>query len=350
MLRGYNNYRGRSGKQGLLAIPLVILLLLSLGYLLIQNFLVYDAQGNVTVKWPFSWGQEDGEDDGSAAGLPGTSGPEEELTLIIEKPDSVVETEEPLRAVERTAAEFLAGAGPAAGSNAVVVELKGEKGAYAYTSTLAVEGALAEDAVSRDKLVNLLAGDRDWTAVAALHTLHDTHYAFANMAGAGICQTSGYIWYDSTNTHWLQPAKEGARAYLSELARECVDMGFDEILLRELTYPTAGKLQRIDYSDMAVTKEEALAAFLEGLREALAGRAVLSLQVNEELILEGAKAASGQDIRLLAPLVDRLWVETNDPDAVWAALETYLPEGTVREQYLVVIGETDAAEDGAVLP
>ena len=56
MTKGYQNYRGRDGKRWLLAIPLALALLLSLGYLFIENFVVYDARGNAEIDWPFSWG------------------------------------------------------------------------------------------------------------------------------------------------------------------------------------------------------------------------------------------------------------------------------------------------------
>ena len=57
------------------------------------------------------------------------------------------------------------------------------------------------------------------------------------MESAGICQSSGYIWYDNLSYYWLDPAKEQARDYIVDLALECARLGFDELLLEEVTYP-----------------------------------------------------------------------------------------------------------------
>ena len=331
--KGYHSYRGRGGgKRILLVVLLVAALLLSLGYLILQDFLVYDSRGNVTLDLPFFSGENSSARQ--EASEPDSGGGVE---VIIEK------TEEPedltLRGQETALYDLRAALPqPGQGINALVMTLKGENGVLYYQSALAAEGAKDSQALSQDVISARLGEERDWSAVAALDCLHDTAYAFANMAGAGICQSSGYIWYDNTNTHWLDPSKEGARAYLAGLAGECVRMGFDEVLLRGLAYPTQGKQYKIDYSAMTVTKGEALAATVADIRAAVEEDTVLSLALEEELILAGSDEVSGQDISLLVPLVDRVYVATEDPDAVWAALEPYVPQGRERESFLVVVG------------
>ena len=331
--RGYHSYRGRGGRgRVLLAVVLALILLLALGFLFLQDFMVYDSQGNMTLDLPFL--RDDEPDPEPQA----PTEPEEDVNLIIEAPETPAELS--LRAMEISLYDFRAAAPrPEAGFNGLVAEVKGEDGVLYYQSALAAEGAEDPQALSQEALTARLGEERDWTAVAALHCLHDTYYAFANMDGAGICQSSGYIWYDNTNTHWLDPSKEAARAYLCGLAAECADMGFDEILLRGLAYPTRGKQYKIDYSGMTVSKAEALETAMEALRETLGEETALSLELEEELILAGSEEVSGQDIARLVPLADRVYVETEDPDAVWAALAPYVPEGRERETFLVVTGE-----------
>ena len=53
------------------------------------------------------------------------------------------------------------------------------------------------------------------------------------MESAGICQPNGYIWYDYDLNHWLEPEKEAARRYVIDLALECAQMGFDELMLED---------------------------------------------------------------------------------------------------------------------
>ena len=348
--RGYNTYRGRDGgpRHGGLILLLVLVLLLSGGYLVSQNFLVYDAQGGVALELPFlrlelpflNRGQPgENVDKDPAEQDPPPSPPEDEedeVNLIIEPPPPP--PEDPLRAREIQLSALAADTVPGEGRNGLVMEVKGSNGALYFRTDFAAKDATSGRAVSRESVTELLAGERDWSAVAALHTFHDSFYAFAHMQDAGICQPTGYIWYNF-NTFWLEPAKEGTRSYLYGLARECEAMGFDEILLRGFTYPTAGNLHKIDYSSRTVTKEEALVSFLTGLRETLGEETKISLELEEALILAGAEEVSGLDISRLAPLVDRVYVAAEDPEAVWAALEPYVPEGRTRETYLVLLGQ-----------
>lgn len=354
--RGYNTYRGRDGgpRHGGLVLLLVLVLLVSGGYLVSQNFLVYDAQGGVALELPFlrlelpflgrDQPQEPADQDPAEADPPPDTPPEDEVNLIIEPPPPP--PEEPLRAREIQLSALAGDTLPGEGLNGLVMEVKGSNGALYFRTDFAAKDAASGRAVTQESVGALLAGERDWSAVAALHTFHDSFYAFAHMKEAGICQPTGYIWYNF-NTFWLEPAKEGTRSYLYGLARECEAMGFDEILLRGFTYPTAGNLHKIDYSGRTVTKEEALVNFLTGLREALGEDMKISLELEEALILAGAEEVSGLDISRLVPLVDRVYVTAEDPEAVWTALAPYVPEERTRETFLVLLGE--ARETGSFL-
>ena len=57
--RGYNSYRGRvSTGRIVLIVVLVLILLGAVGYLAVQNYLVYDEAGQVHLELP--WGRHDG--------------------------------------------------------------------------------------------------------------------------------------------------------------------------------------------------------------------------------------------------------------------------------------------------
>ena len=56
--RGYNSYRGRvSAGRIVLIVVLVLVLLGAIGYLAVQNYLVYDEAGQVHLELP--WGRRD---------------------------------------------------------------------------------------------------------------------------------------------------------------------------------------------------------------------------------------------------------------------------------------------------
>ena len=91
-------------------------------------------------------------------------------------------------------------------------------------------------------------------------------------------------------------------------------MGFDEILLAYISYPTGGELEKINYGEQP--KGENLARFVETVRAALEGTDVrLSLELPAEVIRTGTDDVTGQELRLLAPLADRIYAETTAEEA-----------------------------------
>lgn len=302
--RGYQNYHGkRNGKRILLVVALVLVLVLASAFLVLQEYIVYDSSGNISLDLPFLHRDED-------TGTQSAGG--EHLPIeIIEPEDTGAPGEAGGFAVEeQTLYDFWEEKGPAPGpgTQGLVSEVKGESGTFYYQSDWAVEGATDAHAVSRSGIAALLDGQRDWSAVAAVHCFRDDYYAMHDMAGAGICQPTGYIWFGMDNSHWLEPSKERTREYLCAVASECRDMGFDEVLLRSFTYPTRGNLEKIDDSERPVSKEEALAQFLEEMREALGEGMRLSVELKAEDVLAGHNSASGVDLARIVPLVDRLYV------------------------------------------
>ena len=156
------------------------------------------------------------------------------------------------------------------------------------------------------------------TAVARFNCLHDSYYAYAHMTDAAICQRSNpnYVWYDNLNWYWLDADKELARQYVVGLAVECAKLGYDELLLEELCYPTRGKLEKISYAGNTRSKTEALELLLTEMKAALEPYGTkLSLLVTEELLKEGKNDVSGVDLTVLLPLVDGVYAATDDAAA-----------------------------------
>ena len=309
--RGYHSYRGRprTGKV-LLVVVLVLLLLLSGGYLLLQDHIVYESDGSISLDLPFLQRKENKEEE------------QEDVNLEILPPDgsegeSDGDTAQPVtNALSMTAQTLCAQGLPESGYNAVAVEMKGFNGTFQYSSRYAASKALATDAVSQTQVTEALsAAGEDLNLVAQVGCFHDSFHAFADMTGSGICQSGGYIWYDDLRSHWMDPAKEGTRTYMAQVANECVSMGFTEILLTDFTYPTTGDLSQIDYSHLTVTKSEALTGFLTSLRESLPEGVKLSVELTEEQILGGADETSGVDAAAIAPLVDRIYLPSLSDEA-----------------------------------
>lgn len=150
--RGYHSYRGRprAGKI-LLVVVLVLLLALSGGYLLLQDYLVYESDGTISLDLPFLHGRDNSEDDGG------------DVNLEILSPDgadgqSVGERE---NALAMTAQELCAQGLPQSGYDAVVVEMKGFNGTFQYSSRYAKTKALADDAVTQTQITEALSAAGD---------------------------------------------------------------------------------------------------------------------------------------------------------------------------------------------
>ena len=329
--KGYHSYRGRRGARRVLGVALLALILLAACvYLFLQRYVTFTDSGEVRLDLPFFQQQED-----TAGEAPPADGGSEDVNLVIDAPEEQTpeaeETAVPygehrlvglsaLPADGAALAETLA----AQGANGFVYGVKDNTGKVSYDSAVALRDAVASDGPD-SQLLSALCQQEGVLSVARLNCFHDSYYAFAHMESAGICQSSGYIWYDNLSYHWLDPAKEQARSYVIDLALECARLGFDELLLEDVHYPSAGKLEKIDYSGNALGKTQALVQFLTELKEALAPYDVrVALLLDEETLLAqdgGALAeTTGQDLGQLLPLVDAVYARTSDPAAVEAAV------------------------------
>lgn len=338
--KGYSTYRGRTSPGKIILILLLVAVIIgAVGFLLLQDQLVFDSSGpHFEMLQPKS---------------PANADASAEVTLEIEEPPSVP-VDEPasqpqppapvkrveLHGVQLSQTPLTDWSGTAQrlpeGTDAVAVTVKDGLG-YVYSPT-DVQTAVTIGAVKASEKTAVALEDltqSDTYAIARLSLLHDSVYSMANMADAGLCQPSGYVWYDNHNLHWLDPNKVMARQYLCQLVRSCAEQGFDEILLTDFTYPTLGKLHKIDYR--GADKPAALHALLSDLKATLSEYDItLSVELPAESLLGSVNENSGLDLTDVVPRVDRVYAVTVEADvpalteAVTALSETtnFVPELT----------------------
>lgn len=325
---GYTGYRGRrpNGRRWLI-FALVLVLLAATAYLVVQRYMVYDMDGSYHFEFP--WFRRTG-----AGGQTALGGTRQDLEIVIERPDEPAAAQ-PLRARELRAPALAGGMSRALAElpeevNAVAVRLKTADGDLLYPSALpaAIEAkAVAGSSIAQSSLNELTASD--YYTVARLAALHDSRFSYAHMTEAAIEQRAykNYIWYAPDSSFYLAPEKELAREYLASIARELAALGFDELLFDEFGYPAAGRLNNIKTDAREITKEEALALLADGLREALSDTETrLSLVLDEDTVLSGANATTGQSLAVLAPRFDRVYVPTTEEN-VPALREALAPYG-----------------------
>lgn len=374
-LKGYSSYRGRQGFwRGFLIVVLVLILLAACAFLFLQRFITYSDDGSFRLELPEipflekvigeqeeqtqqnvnlvigSSGQdetEDGEETQQPEQSDGSSG---EMT----QPQQQIRPNTPLRLVGMSALPGNETALNAeldlVGADGFVFTAKADEGTVHFSSAVAMPAAVSADAVSGELLGKLCAIPGIYT-VAKINCFHDSLYAFANMETAGICQSNGYIWFDYNLGHWLDPEKEAARRYVIDLALECAQLGFDELMLEDVCYPARGKTYKIDYSKNTMGKTDALVQFLTQLRTELEPYGVQISVVLTEAQLNGTAENADQTgfaADRILPLVDTVYAAMTDPEATGAAVAAALGDSTV--PMLIPIVEDETAEGGWYLP
>ena len=310
--RGYHSYRGRGSKGKIvLAVLLVLVILAALCVIAMQRYVVYDEDGRPHLELP-SWGSEESKNEEEP--------PQEELDLTIQEPERPKEiyalsTAQTPLTEEDWQAEKQSLSAASTAFNAVAVTMKDASGHVYYDSAAA--GAVSQTIVKTDATTAAAIADLNETydyTIARLSCFLDPIASKADVEGLGLKNTGGYIFYDGNNLNWLDPGKAAARAYLCSLAKELAELGFDEILLTDVSYPTEGKLDKINYGE--TMKAENLETFLDEMRAALAEYDVtLSLELPASVVTEGSDNIAGLLLADVAPRVDRIYVETEADQA-----------------------------------
>jgi len=78
-------------------------------------------------------------------------------------------------------------------------------------------------------------------------------------------------WGDSQGVYWVDPASEEVWDYNIEIAKQAIDLGFDEINFDYIRFPSDGKLSVIEYPvyNKKISKYKIMNAFYKKLRDEL---------------------------------------------------------------------------------
>ena len=335
--RGYNNYRGRRSKgKAALAVLLILVILAAVVVILLQRNIIYDETGTPRMEVP--WQGETTEQETPFAGL----------DLVIQTPEKTVGEicgfRLPAGQLTRERYEsYLASVNSA--YDAVAVVLKDETGTVYFDAAAAVSESV-EIAEDTPEVLTELTDSETLHTIAQINCFHDPKAAKADLEGMGLKNTGGYLFYDGNNSQWLDPAKSAARQYVRDLAVEAAELGFDEILLTGLSYPTVGELDKIAYGDAA--KNVNLLTFLKELQTALEPYdTVISVELSADLITNGQDEAAGLVLAEILPEVDRVCAAVLPEEAETVA-ETLK---NVREDivFVPILEESDPSVTGSWL-
>ena len=311
--KGYSSYRGRGPKwKILLAILLVLVIAVAASVIYLQQFLVYGADGSRQIRLPWQTEEKAPPPDGEG------EAPENQpdVDVVVQEPEDQSPKETAafsLPAQALTQALWQETEKPS-GANAVAVRLKTSNGTVYFNAANAVSGAVETEMDTAAALAAVTAQEGLHT-IASVACLQDFKAANADVEGRGLKNTGGYIFYDGNNSLWLDPAKPGTREYVCALAKEIAELGFDELLLTDFSYPTVGKINKIHYNtDVPLANN--LDLLLSDLNTALESYDILlSVEVPEAVIAEGPDTVAGLDLNRLVSRVDRVYAVTTPEKA-----------------------------------
>ena len=158
--------------------------------------------------------------------------------------------------------------------NAVVIDVKGDRGWVPYTSTVPLTQEVgAQDRIMIQDMEALMGWFQahDIYTIARIVVFKDNPLARHHPEWAVHDLGTGGLWIDREGLAWTDPFREEGWDYNIALAVEAAEWGFDEIQFDYLRFPTDGEVKRAQYSQKstAESRPAAITGFLAQAREAL---------------------------------------------------------------------------------
>ncbi len=156
--------------------------------------------------------------------------------------------------------------------NAMVIDIKDSSGKVAYDSSVPLAQSIG---ISKGKIVDLSGlisklHEKNIYAIGRIAVFQDPALVRAR-PDLALKDAGGGIWSDRKGVTWVDPASREAWEYNAALAREVIELGFDEVNFDYIRFASDGATSRIVYPfwDGKIPKWEVMAAFFKYLRETL---------------------------------------------------------------------------------
>ncbi len=307
-MKNQRRYRGSRRKIGLLIPVLVVLCIIAATALyVINNNMTFTKEGSFFIP----------EKDETPQDV--------EANLVIEEPEVEIEPEQmpvvvpqgnvsdvrgyfvpvgSVKSVELFDAELIAA--KTAGANTLILEVKAEDGtlAYATKTRIGMSTGLAGDSAMLSESINK-ARESGYRVALYMSCFKDNEAARKNQIYS-VRTANKIIWLDGENMRWLSPYSEEACEYLAETVRELAEFSPDEIILSNISFPTFGKTEIIEYENGGVSKEEKISEFIEELKSA---SGEIKLSAVYENYKGNALSRSGQSTDAFANAFDTVYVK-----------------------------------------
>ena len=309
---GYDPYHGRSRGRTVLKVligVLLVLLVVSIAALFfLEPYIHYSIDG-VRLELPFFQGAEEDPDP------PTDTVP---IQVATPSPSPTPEPETDYRGVLLPVSALSDGTAltqaEAAGATTVLFEMKSIDGTLAFETQSALGTARDTDG-GNETIAQFTAGDVQ--TAAWLSCFRDNALPRADRSLS--IHSSGGNWWDDQQVRWCSPMSERMRSYITDLCRELAELGFDELVLDNCSFPNRGGTSAIlsddNYDPAALTKT--METFFQELDAALTDYPDLQVSVVTSLtVLNGGSDGSGLTLALLKQYADRVFVEVPEGERI----------------------------------
>lgn len=194
------------------------------------------------------------------------------------------------------------------GANKLALEVKAEDGTLAFVTKTKIGLSTALSGDSEVLHANVkTAREAGYSVAFFLSCFKDNEAARQNQEYAARTENK-IIWLDGENVRWLSPYSESARNYLIEVSKELLEFSPDEMIYSNISFPVKGKTEIISYEDGGVSKRDALAGFMNSLKENLSG---IKLSAVYENYGDSYIKQSGQTAKAFDEIFETVYVNRN---------------------------------------
>ncbi|MBP1992490.1 putative glycoside hydrolase [Paenibacillus eucommiae] len=191
--------------------------------------------------------------------------------------------------------------------NAMVIDLKTDAGQVTYRSSVPMVGSIGANS---NVIISDIKGkikqlkDKHIYTIARIVVFKDP-YLSIHQKDYALKEKSGKVWLDPKGVAWVDPYKEKVWEYNIQIAKEAVQLGFDEIQFDYVRFPENGK--RLDQevrfdNEKGWSKAQVIEAFLKKAKEEVG--AYISADVFGLTTSSKDDMGIGQDWMLISKEVD----------------------------------------------
>lgn len=154
--------------------------------------------------------------------------------------------------------------------NAVVIDIKDYSGKILYDSQLDLVNELKAKSNRMGDVRALIKKLHSYHIyVIARQTVFQDPWLASKKSEWSIKNKSGGVWHDNKGLAWVDPTRQEVWDYNLDVAKEAIDLGFDEINFDYMRFPSDGNMSAVKYNIGDKKKYEVMGEFYKYLSDGL---------------------------------------------------------------------------------